>query len=199
MKLKDRMLKAIQKEITSRKDYFSNFPVETIYIGGGTPSILSIDEIKGLLATVFDCFDCVKDLELTLEANPEDLNMKYLIGLKSLGINRLSIGVQSFIDSHLRFLNRRHTAIQAEQCIREAKEEGFNNLNIDLIYGIPELTIEEWGHNLDKIFEYNIPHLSAYHLTIEAKTVFGVYLKKRKLKLSNEASSCNSLKFYFNK
>ena len=174
------MLAAMKKEIALRKDYLrtpelteERIPTETLYIGGGTPSVLSCDELSDLLATVRQYYRIVPDAEITLEANPDDLTDEYLEGLRRLGFNRLSIGVQSFFDDDLQFMNRRHTGDEALRSIEAARRCGFNNINIDLIYGLPYGTQARWEENLARAFAGGTPHISAYHLTIESRTVFG--------------------------
>jgi oxygen-independent coproporphyrinogen-3 oxidase len=182
------MLAATVKEIQMRTDELKEIP-ETLYFGGGTPSIYSPDELKIITDEVKKNF-CVDDFrEFTVEVNPDDLNEKYLENLRHLGVNRLSIGIQSFIDEHLHFMNRRHTAKQATECIKAAQNAGFKNINIDLIYGLPQLTLQQWRKNIGIFIDSNIPHLSAYHLGIEPKTVFYKRLKKGELKPAAEKSS----------
>ncbi len=178
LKNKDRLLDAITCEIADRDQYFENNQVDTIYIGGGTPSILSPSELERILKQIRDHFRIVSNAEITMEVNPDDITKSYLENLKKLGINRLSIGIQSFFDDDLKWMNRRHSAEDAEKSVKLSQDAGFCNLNIDLIYGIPIDSIRHWTENLKKFSELNIPHLSAYHLTIEPKTIFGYYKKK---------------------
>ena len=172
--MKDRiaMLSAIKKEIELRKDYVSQ-AVATLYLGGGTPSVLTIDELSGLLGTVAQYFTFVPDAEITLEANPDDLSDDYVAALSDLGFNRLSIGVQSFFDDDLQWMNRRHCAREAIQSLETARKRGFHNINIDLMYGLPSMTQARWTANLKQALALDVPHLSAYHLSIEPRTVFG--------------------------
>lgn len=186
---KNRVLLSVQKELEERKEYLQGEEVETVYLGGGTPSVLSIAEVDQLLSVINKNYPVSGNPEVTLEANPDDLTYEYLVGLKNIGINRLSIGIQSFWDHHLSWMNRRHNAEKAENCIHTARRAGFNNINIDLIYGLPQMTLNEWNFNLDKFFRLEIPHLSAYHLTIEPKTVFGVKKKRGQLSEIDENSS----------
>jgi oxygen-independent coproporphyrinogen-3 oxidase len=180
MKDRDAMLVAMKKEIALRKDYLrvagtdnGKVPVETLYFGGGTPSVLSIDELAGLLETVYQYYTLALDAEITLEANPDDLADDYLAALHHLGFNRLSIGIQSFFDDDLQWMNRRHCAREAVQSVEAARRHGFHNINIDLIYGLPSMTPDRWQDNLEQALALDVPHLSAYHLTIEPRTVFG--------------------------
>ena len=189
LKGKDRLLKAIEQEMSLRKDYLSSPTLDTVYFGGGTPSLLSIREIASLLEQIHRYYPVSDQAEITLEANPDDLNETYLKSLAALGINRLSIGIQSFSDEILTWMNRRHSAQQAIECISMCRSAGFDNFNIDLIYGVPGLSPENWEKDLDRFLAMDIPHLSAYHLTIEPKTVFGHYLKKGKIHEIPEAES----------
>lgn len=175
------VVKSIIREITDRKDYINNEPVTTIYFGGGTPSAIDIYHIRSILEIIFKYFAVSPDAEITLEANPDDLHPTSLKNLRLTGINRLSIGIQSFLERDLKWMNRRHNASKAIDSIRFARENGFENINADLIYGIPGLSVDDWRRNLRQFFELGIPHLSAYHLTIEPKTVFGVRKKRGEL------------------
>ncbi len=176
------MARAILKEAGMQKDYLRGQPVNTIYFGGGTPSVLDPDEVQSLLDAVVKHYQVTATPEITFEANPDDLNAEYLSSLKSMGINRLSIGIQSFRDTTLNWLNRRHDARQSYQCIDLARKAGFDNISIDLIYGIPGMTSKEWEHQLNEAFDMNIQHLSAYMLGIEPKTVLDYYLRKHRFR-----------------
>jgi oxygen-independent coproporphyrinogen III oxidase len=164
-------LEALEMEMKEKRSYLSGEVLETIYLGGGTPSLMKVGQLSRLFDSIVHCFEITSDCEVTMEANPDDLKAEYLKDLReSTPINRLSIGIQSFKDDDLKLLNRRHTAGQAVQCINEAKKAGFNNITIDLIYGIPEMKSTSWENNLDIAFSHDIQHLSAYHLTVEPKT-----------------------------
>ena len=163
---REALLSAIQKELMDRKAYLKNEPVRTLYFGGGTPSQLTIEELDKLLQTIFRQYDCQIE-ELTLEANPEDLSKDYLTALKQLGVNRLSIGIQSFDDADLKRINRRHTAQTAIDMVQLAQQVGFDNISIDLIYGLPDQTLEGWERNLQQAITLNVQHISAYSLTFE--------------------------------
>lgn len=181
-KKKDQLIDAICTEISQRKQEFSDLVFETIYFGGGTPSILSISELERILNTIEKNCTVSGTPEITMEANPDDLTVDYLFDLRNhTNINRLSIGVQSFHDKQLKLMNRRHTSLEAFKCIERAKNAGFNNINIDLIYGIPGMNLSDWQQNLEIFLTLDVPHLSAYHLTFEPKTVFSHYVKKGKL------------------
>jgi len=170
----------MQIEIIGRVNYIETKEIETIYFGGGTPSILSITEIQGLLNTVYKHYSVNKDAEITLECNPDDLNKEKLISLKKIGINRLSIGVQSFNDKDLKFMRRSHNSKEAINCIHLAKKVGFENITIDLIYGIPNQTLNAWNKNIDLMLNLDIPHFSAYALTIEPKTELNHLVRNKK-------------------
>ncbi|MBN1182148.1 MAG: radical SAM family heme chaperone HemW [Bacteroidales bacterium] len=175
--MKKEMVQAICMELEQRKDYLSGETIETIYFGGGTPSLLTIDEVDKLLSDITKHFTLVSDIEITLEANPDDLNLEYLKQLKKLGINRLSIGTQSFDDTELKFLNRRHSAIQAIKSIEDSQKAGFDNISIDLIYAIPESPVEKWQKSLEQALQLSIQHLSAYLLTLEIKSVLSQIIR----------------------
>ena len=169
---------ALLKEASIRKDYLENEPVSTIYLGGGTPSVFSIKELETILNTLYKLFKVTDDCEITIELNPDDVLSGYLEGLKSHNINRISLGIQSWRDSDLKLMNRRHNSAQAVIALKETLAAGFENVTIDLIYGIPGMTLKEWESNLDFSFSFDIKHLSAYHLTFEEGTVFGKMLEK---------------------
>lgn len=183
------MVESIVKEVVCRGAYLASLDIETLYIGGGTPTILTIDELKRIVDSVGRFCDLSALREFTVEANPEDLNPEYLSGLKGLGVNRLSIGVQSFVDEHLKFMNRRHNAARAIECVKQAQEVGFDNITIDLIYGIPDMSLSQWRSNLSIALGLGVQHLSAYHLTIEPKTVLGVRQKRGLFDAVNEEVS----------
>jgi len=182
----DQIAFSLNEELNQRKEYLENQSVETLYFGGGTPSLLRDSDIKSIIDTIRVLFTVEKDVEITLEANPDDLSPEKLNELKNAGINRLSIGIQSFRQEDLQYLSRTHTSNQVAQCISDAKQAGFANLSIDLIYGIPTLTNEDWEENLLKAFSYGIPHISAYSLTVENKTPLEVMIRKGKTKQPDE-------------
>tara|TARA_B100000945_G_C20408772_1_gene611486 strand:- start:227 stop:1261 length:1035 start_codon:yes stop_codon:yes gene_type:complete len=175
------MLKSIEKEILTQKNYLRNNKVNSIYFGGGTPSVLTAIEIKRLLKKVYQSYNINENAEITIECNPDDLTSHKLSSYKKTGINRLSIGVQSFEDSDLKFMNRSHSAKKAIQSISLAKKNGFKNISIDLIYGLPNQTVKKWKKNLDIMFSLDIQHFSAYCLTIEKKTALYHLVKKKKV------------------
>ena len=163
------MMNGIRKEAELRKHYLSE-KVETIYFGGGTPSLISLAEVNSTIDLLRKLFEVDKQAETTLEANPDDISEASLIDWKVAGINRLSIGIQSFFEEDLVWMNRTHTAMQTIQSIEMAQAAGFNNISIDLIYGTPDLTDEKWKQNIQTALSLNIPHLSCYALTVEPKT-----------------------------
>jgi oxygen-independent coproporphyrinogen-3 oxidase len=181
---KDEMIEAIDIELGLRKDELAK-PIKSIYFGGGTPSMLSVDEISRLIDTIYDNYQIDKDQEITLEANPDDLSLEYLNALANSKVNRLSIGVQSFNDNDLTIMNRAHRSDQAKRCITMAKNL-FKNISIDLIYGIPDMRMDDWKRNLEKFLSYKIPHLSAYALTIEHKTALKHFIEKGKINSVND-------------
>ncbi len=174
------MVQAICREAEIRKDYVHE-KVSTIYFGGGTPSLLTIEDCRLLLATMAGLFDIDDDAEITLETNPDDITPEKLSAWKLAGINRLSIGIQSFFGEDLQWMNRAHNATQALASIQMAQASGFNNITIDLIYGTPTLTDEQWAHNVQTAIGLNIPHLSCYALTVEPKTVLDKLIAAHKM------------------
>ena len=176
------VVEAIAREIVLRKSYLPDGDMETIYFGGGTPSMLNEAELHFLLETIHQHFRVLSDAEVTLEANPDDLNAASLQMFANAGINRLSIGIQSFHEPHLRFMNRAHSASEAEQCVKLAQNAGIDNISIDLIYAIPAEDHSILLSDLSKAFTLNVPHISAYCLTIEPQTAFGSWLKKKKMR-----------------
>jgi oxygen-independent coproporphyrinogen-3 oxidase len=176
---KDALLHAINKEIVSRKDYAGGEVVDTIYFGGGTPSLLTADELTTIIQTCSSAFNVSSLAEITLEANPDDITADILQSWKSAGINRLSIGVQSFFDEDLIWMNRAHNAVQAREAVEMAMK-WFDNITIDLIYGSPFLTDEKWKENVMTAISLEVPHLSCYALTVEAKTPLAKMIKEKK-------------------
>ncbi|MGB5498000.1 MAG: radical SAM family heme chaperone HemW [Maribacter sp.] len=178
---KERMVSALKKELELRKEEFKDELVETIYFGGGTPSVMETSEINGLINTIYSNYQVIENPEITLEANPDDLFKEKLSELSNSKINRLSIGIQSFFEEDLLFMNRAHNANEAEECIKEATRH-FDNISIDLIYGIPGMSNERWGKNIEKALSYGIPHISSYALTVEPKTALANFIKKGMVK-----------------
>ena len=186
LKLKDRFLEALKAEIVARKDYLQGDAVNTIYFGGGTPSLLSLKEISDLLHLINAHYPVASNAEITLEANPDTLSLEYIEGLRQLGVNRLSIGIQSFFDNDLKYLSRRHDSHHAQQCLDWAKLAGFENISIDLIYGLPSSNAEQWNKNLDIFFAYGLSHLSAYALTLEPNAILTKQIELGKVQPVNE-------------
>ncbi|GFZ81878.1 coproporphyrinogen III oxidase [Aquaticitalea lipolytica] len=181
LKKKDDLLNALVKELELRKDEFKNQMVETIYFGGGTPSLLTKDEIELIINSVYKNYKVVENPEITLEANPDDLSKEQISSLANTEINRLSIGIQSFFEDDLKLMNRAHNAKEAKQCLDEATKH-FQNISVDLIYGIPGLSNERWIENIETVLSYNIPHISSYALTVEPKTALETFIKKGVIK-----------------
>ena len=174
---KEAMVDALVKEMELRKDELPNVLVETIYFGGGTPSLLEMDEIERMIQTVYDHYNVIDQPEITLEANPDDLSNNRSIQLSNSPINRLSIGIQSFFEEDLRLMNRAHNAEEAENCIREATKH-FDNISIDLIYGILGMDHDRWTSNIQKALDFGLPHISSYALTVEPRTALKKFIEK---------------------
>lgn len=186
LKRKTVFLEALKREIVSQQDYLHGEPVETIYFGGGTPSLLMGEEIGDVLRLLKDTYEVVAVPEITLEANPDTLSLEYLVALRKLGVNRLSIGIQSFFDDDLKYLSRRHDARHAMYCVGWAKEADFENISLDLIYGLPTSDADQWNRNLDRFFALEVPHLSAYALTLEPNSILTKQIEMGKTLSVNE-------------
>ena len=176
------MVLALAKEIELRKNVFQDEIVETIYFGGGTPSILEVSDIKLLIDTVYQHFKVAENPEITIEANPDDLTLReepnnLFEELKTIGINRLSIGIQSFFEDDLQLMNRAHNSAEAKECLETATQY-FDNISVDLIYGIPGMSNEKWLQNIKTALSFNIPHISSYALTVEPKTALHSFIQK---------------------
>lgn len=170
---KSEVLARIAEEMRERAPMLADTSLKTIYFGGGTPTVCTPEELGCLLRTAEAIFDCSQVEEVTVEANPDDLTDEYLAGLRKVGVNRLSIGIQSFRNEDLQMMNRRHNASQAIEAVQRARKAGFENISIDLIYGLPTATLEEWRDNVSQAIALGVEHISAYHLTIEENTLFG--------------------------
>ncbi len=181
LKKKEEMLFCLKKEIELRKEELNSEKIETIYFGGGTPSVLNTAEINDLINTVYNHFKVVENPEVTLEANPDDLSEEKIIELSKTVINRLSIGVQSFFEKDLKLMNRAHNASEAKKCL-EIATKYFENISVDLIYGIPDCTNKEWEENIKTALSFGIPHISSYALTVEPKTALASLIEKGKIK-----------------
>lgn len=176
-----RLVDALKLEMGQRSSELSE-PLDSVYLGGGTPSLLDEKQLMEVMQTVFSHFTVKKDAEITLEANPEDINPHQLEIFKKNHINRLSIGIQSFFDNELQYLNRIHSAKTAIDAVKLAKDKGFHNISIDLIYGLPNATTESWKKNLEQALKLNVPHLSCYALTIEPNTALARFIEKGRMK-----------------
>ena len=182
LRLKSNMLEAIQKELVLQQGYLGKEKVASIYLGGGTPSLLEVEEIAVLIKQIKQIFSCNEPLEVTLEANPDDIDLVKLVGLRDIGINRISIGIQSFQDSLLKYLNRAHDAAKALASLELILKAGFKNFNLDLIYAIPGETEAMLSNDLALATQFQPSHISAYCLTIEPNTAFGRWLETGKIK-----------------
>lgn len=181
LKKKTEFIQALLKEIVLRKDFFSEETISTIYFGGGTPSLLTTAELNLVFECLYNNFHIDSSAEITLEANPDDLTDDKINGLRNSPVNRLSIGVQSFRDEDLRFMNRAHYREQALESIKQAQDYGFENITIDLIYGVPGLSAQQWVDNLNIAFSLGVPHLSCYALTVEENTSLYHQIQQKKL------------------
>jgi oxygen-independent coproporphyrinogen-3 oxidase len=192
-------ISALLREAEMRRDYPGKEPISTIYLGGGTPSVLTAAETGMILDQLKRLFNVESGSEITIELNPDDVSPDYMHDLKQLGINRISMGVQSWADDDLKMLNRRHTGVQASEAINIAFKAGFENVTIDLIYGIPGMSTGKWAANLDRAISTGITHLSAYHLTIEPGTVFGKMRDKGQLQEIDEEESSSQFNILIDK
>ncbi len=182
IKGKAELLNCMMKELELQKDYLSDKTVETIYFGGGTPSLLEADEINLLIAQIDRHFNLIANPEVTLEANPDDLGREKIKALKQSPVNRFSIGIQSFFDEDLKWMNRSHVGAEAEDSVKRAQDAGFENITADLIYGFPLLSDEKWRANIQKMIQLQIPHLSCYGMTVEEGTALHHFVKSGKSK-----------------
>lgn len=169
----DPLLESMHRELDARREYLGGEPVRTRYFGGGTPSLCAPEAVAGLLDHAATLFDCTAAEETTLEANPDDLTPAYLAVLRRAGVNRLSVGIQSFDDACLKLMNRRHNAAQAVEAVRSAQREGYENITVDLIFGVPGFGNDTLRRSLDSALALGVQHISAYHLTVEPDTAFG--------------------------
>ena len=183
------LLQAMRRELQARRTYLEGETIETIYFGGGTPSLLPTDDLQRIIDDIYVHFTVASKPEITLEANPDDLTYHKIIELTRTPVNRLSIGIQSFRNNDLHWMNRAHTAIQADFSVKCAQDRGFENITIDLIYSIPGLSERDWLDNIRKAVDLQVQHISAYSLTIEAKTAFGNQLAKQELQPVDDQTS----------
>lgn len=186
---KDQMLNALSQEIDLRKNYLAGETIETIYFGGGTPSLLSADELQILIGAITDLYEVSPTAEITLEANPDDLNPQKVREFRQTLVNRFSIGIQSFFEEDLKWMNRAHTAPEAQSSIKRVQDAGFENITADLIYGYPLLSTAKWEHNIQQLIELHIPHISSYSMTVEPATALSSFIKKGEQKPMDEGQS----------
>lgn len=178
LQYKSEMINALLQEIELRAPYLEDKKIESIYFGGGTPSLLEGDEIAQIIDTIAKHFDIANNAEITLEANPDDLNQAKVKSLRNTPINRFSIGIQSFFEEDLKWMNRAHNQQEATASIMRVQDAGFENITCDLIYGFPLLTDEKWRHNMQQLIDFAIPHISSYSMTVESKTALDHFIKK---------------------
>lgn len=189
-KIKD-YVEALKNEIPFRRNYLDDEAVKTIYFGGGTPSLLPINSIREILKIIYENFNIDSNPEITLEINPDTIDKEKMFSLKEMGVNRMSVGIQSFFDDDLKYLGRRHDSNHALQVLENLINVNFDKITLDLIYGIPTLTEEKWNKNLDIFFSTGFSHLSAYALTVEPKTMLGQKIDKGDLQDVSEEETIN--------
>ena len=186
---KTEMIQALRSELIMQKDFLENQKIETIYFGGGTPSLLSAEELHFVISEINNYFEVLPSAEITLEANPDDLNPQKVRELKQTSINRFSIGIQSFFEEDLKWMNRAHNSQEAESSIKRVQDAGFENITLDLIYGFPLLNNEKWLSNISRVLDFNVPHISAYSMTVEPATALASFINKGKQQPMNESQS----------
>jgi len=189
LQYKDELLNAMHTEIAMQQQYLQGQTIQTIYFGGGTPSLIGALEIQKLIDKITSHHTVSADAEITLEANPDDLDATSVKGLKHTGINRFSIGVQSFFEEDLIWMNRAHNAMEADSAVKRVQDAGFENITLDLIYGYPLLSNEKWQSNIQKAIHLDIPHVSAYGMTVEPRTALAAFISKGKQQSMNESQS----------
>lgn len=182
LSLRNQMIDCIKKEIFLKSSLYKNCKISTIYFGGGTPSILPIEDLESIFNSIYENFEVEKDIEITLEANPDDFILEKFINLRKLGVNRLSIGIQSFDDNVLKFINRAHDKICAENSIKIAKEAGFENLSLDIIFAMINSSFDILKKDLEKMVSFSPSHISCYSLMIKENTVFDLWVREKKIK-----------------
>ncbi len=198
MKLKEPLLKALHAELELQKNYLKEDALDTIYFGGGTPSLLSESELNEIFEIIYKNYTVTENPEITLEANPDDLNKDKIKILQKSPINRLSIGIQSFRDEDLKLMNRAHTGREARESLEECLKADFNNITIDLIYGIPGMNDKAWEEQIQTAINYNIPHISSYCLTVEPKTALEILIKTGKIPNVEEEQSASQYELLIN-
>ncbi len=189
LKYKDELLQAMHSELDLQQSYLGKQNIETIYFGGGTPSLIGATEIQKLIDKIMQIHTVKADAEITLEANPDDLDLATVRDLKHTNINRFSIGIQSFFEEDLLWMNRAHNAAEADSSVKRMQDAGFENITLDLIYGYPLLSDQKWKSNIKKVIDLNIPHISAYAMTVEPKTALASFIAKGKQEIMNESQS----------
>jgi oxygen-independent coproporphyrinogen-3 oxidase len=185
------MITAMLQELSLRRTYLGGGRIETIYFGGGTPSLLDGGLIDRIIGHIAQHYEIAADAEITLEANPDDLNMEKVSAIRSTPVNRFSIGIQSFFEEDLRWMNRAHTAAEAESSVKRVQDAGFENITADLIYGYPLLTDEKWRHSVFHLAAMQVPHLSAYAMTVEPRTALASFIRKGKEQVMDEKQSAD--------
>ncbi|MCB9282892.1 MAG: radical SAM family heme chaperone HemW [Lewinellaceae bacterium] len=195
LKYKGELVQALLREMELQRDYLGGATLNTIYFGGGTPSLLSGDELQMIFDQIYRLFPVVAEPEITFEANPDDLTQEKVDILQKSPVNRLSIGIQSFSEEDLRFMNRAHSAEEATTCLKRARDAGFENITIDLIYGSPTTSDAQWTNNLDLFFGFDLPHLSPYCLTVESKTALDHFVKKGKVPPVDEEKASRQFEY----
>lgn len=193
------MVAAIIREAEQQRNYLGDEIIHTIYLGGGTPSLLDASELSAIFDQLYRHYHMAESVEITLEANPDDLTKPAINALRQLPINRLSIGVQSFHDNDLQWMNRAHTGGQAKAAVQDAQDAGFSNISIDLIYGLPASTDEQWDQNIDRALAVNVQHISCYCLTVEAKTALAHFISSGKSQPVNEEQSARQFEMLMEK
>lgn len=187
------MIQSLIQEIDSRSNEATGYTIQSIYFGGGTPSLLNESELKKIIKTVYSKYSIDLNAEVTLEANPDDIDADYLQLIRQVGINRLSIGIQSFFETDLQWMNRAHTARQSFESIELSIAAGFQNFSIDLIYGLPNSDLDLWSANLKFILQYQIPHISCYALTIEERTALHHQVSEKTIQLPHDSSTIDQM------
>lgn len=195
LQYKNELIQQLLKELEIRKDYLQQQPLETIYFGGGTPSLLTQEDLSLIFEFIHLHYKVLEGIEITLEANPDDLSTEKLLMLKLMGINRLSVGIQSFFEEDLQYMNRSHNAMQALQCLNQIQETGFSNFSADLIFGYPLLSDEKWQQNINIMLQNNVPHLSCYAMTVEPQTALASFIKKKQTPPIDNAQSAKQFEY----
>ncbi len=198
LQYKSEMINGLLREIELRSPYLEDKKIESIYFGGGTPSLLEAEEIMRIIDAIAKHFDIANQAEITLEANPDDLNATKVNSLRNTPVNRFSIGVQSFFEEDLKWMNRAHNQQEAVASIMRVQDAGFENITCDLIYGYPLLTDEKWQHNMQQLIDFEIPHISSYSMTVESKTALDHFIKKGLSPAINPDQAADQMSFLIN-